>query len=103
MTHTHLLLLLFAIGIAGCEKAQSASAPAKPGKEQPTTTAQQRPEKPLSIRLGKETVPSVARTPDMPAYHWPADFKLPLIINIESPPVPKEIQGPSPPIEEDKK
>jgi hypothetical protein len=39
----------------------------------------------------------------MPSYHWPADFKLPLEIDIESPEVPKEIQGPSPPIEEEKK
>ncbi|MGA2798211.1 MAG: hypothetical protein ABSE63_11570 [Thermoguttaceae bacterium] len=96
-------LLLFAIGIAGCEQAQPASPPAVAGKEQAVTTAQEGPEKPPFISLGKETVPSVSRTADMIPYHWPADFKLPLVINIETPQAPKEIQGPSPPIAEEKK
>ena len=77
--------------------------PADPGKERGATTAQERAEKSLYVKLGKETVPRVARTPDMKDYHWPADFKLPLVINIETLEVPKEIQGPSPPIEEEKK
>jgi hypothetical protein len=96
-------LLFFAIGIAGCEQAQPASPPDNAGKEQAATTAQEQLEKPEYIKLGKETIPSVSRTPDMTPYKWPADFKLPLVINIETPEVPKEIQGPSPPIEEEKK
>ncbi len=96
-------LLIFGLGMAGCEKAQPASPPVVAGKEQAATTAQEKAEKPQYIKLGKETVPSVARTPDMIPYKWPADFKLPLVINIETPQVPKEIQGPSPPIEEEKK
>lgn len=96
-------MLLLAIGIAGCEKAQSANPPPDAGKEQPAKITKEQPEKPVYVKLGKETVPSVARTADMPAYHWPDDFKLPLVINIETPQVPEEIQGPSPPIEEEKK
>jgi hypothetical protein len=103
MTYTHFWLLFFVIGIAGCEQAQPATPPENAGKEQAATTAQEQPEKPVYIKLGKETVPSVSRTPDMTPYKWPADFKLPLVINIETPEAPKEIQGPSPPIEEENK
>ena len=95
-------MLIFGLGMAGCEQAQPASPPAAAGKEQAATTAQEKAVKPQYIKLGKETVPSVSRTADMKDYHWPADFKLPLVINIETPQVPKEIQGPSPPIEEEK-
>jgi hypothetical protein len=96
-------LLIFGLGIAGCEQAQPADPPAAAGKEPTVTTAQEQPERPSLVKLGKETVPSVSRTPDMTPYHWPADFKLPLVINIEASEAPKEIQGPSQPIEEEKK
>jgi Flp pilus assembly protein CpaB len=102
MTKTRIILLLSALAVVGCFAAlliaQTQSAP-KPKPAAPAATAD--PEKPVLVKLGKQTVPSVARTPDMPAYHWPADFKLPLVINIETEEVPKEIEGPSPPIKED--
>jgi len=41
-----------------------------------------------------------ANRPPLPAYHWPADFKLPVEISIEVPEVPEEIQGPWPSIQE---
>jgi hypothetical protein len=86
-------LLLVALGIAGCGKPSSQSAAA--GKQQ---SAQ------VGKAQGVDMLPAgVSRTPDATAYHWPADFELPLIINIPLPEVPKEIQGPSPPIVEEEK
>ena len=41
--------------------------------------------------------------PKMPSYRWPDDFKLPRVIVIRDlPEAPEEIQGPSPPIEQQK-
>jgi hypothetical protein len=102
MANMHFLLLLLAIGVAGCESAQPASPPADAGKEQPSTSAPQRPAKPALPFADEKAASSVSRTPDMLPYQWPADFKLPLVINIKTEEVPKEIQGPSPPIEEEK-
>jgi hypothetical protein len=96
-------LLLFAIGVAGCGKSGTADKPPTAGNGRLIKAENTPPEKPPSISLGKETVPSISWTPDMPSDRQPADFKLPLVIDIESPQVPKEIQGPSPPIEEEKK
>jgi hypothetical protein len=101
--HFWLWLLLFAISVAGCEKSGAADKPPTAGNGRLIKAENTPPEKPSFVSLGKETVPSVSRTPDMPSYRWPADFKLPLVIDIQSPLVPKEIQGPSPPIEEEKK
>jgi hypothetical protein len=103
MTYTHFWLLLFAIGIAGCEKAQPATPPADAGKEQAAQGVKAPPVKSAVPFADEKAATGVSRTADMPSYHWPADFKLPLVINIETPDVPKEIQGPSPPIEEEKK
>jgi hypothetical protein len=103
MTYTHFLLLLFSIGIAGCEQAQPASPPAVAGKEQAAQGVKAPPVKSAVPFADEKAATGVSRTADMTPYHWPADFKLPLVINIESPQVPKEIQGPSPPIEEEKK
>jgi len=109
----YLWLLLVAMGIAGCEKARPANRPATADKKQPAQDANAQSQKLSSMFPGDNTSASVSRTPDMPAYHWPADFKLPLIINIdtpETPPLiinintpetPKEIQKPSPPIEKE--
>ena len=93
--------MLLAIGVAGCEKPEPANRPTTADKVQPAQN--------LKALLQKNALPSpedqitysVSRTPDIPADKWPAEIKLPLIINIEIPEVPKEIQGPSPPIEEE--
>ncbi len=103
MTYTQFLPLLLAIGIAGCEKAQPASPPAATDKEHTPPDAQERSVKPALPFADDKAATGVLRTPDMLPYHWPADFKLPLVINIEPPQAPKDIQGPSPPIEEEKK
>jgi len=96
-------LLLLAIGVAGCEKLQPANRPATTDKEQ-SSLAEKSPTQKLSfVSPDGKTDSNVSRTSDMPSYQWPADFKLPLEINIETPQVPEEIQGPSPPLEEDKK
>jgi hypothetical protein len=84
--------LMIVIGIWGCEKPMRADQSATAAKEKKT-----------SLLPGEQNATYVLRTPNLPSYNWPADFKLPLIINIETPEVPKEIQNPSPPIEEDKK
>jgi hypothetical protein len=90
---TFWLLLLVALGIAGCAKPPDQSAAAGGQQSAQVGKAQ-----------GVDKLPAgVSRTPDMTAYHWPADFKLPLIIDIPLPEVPKEIQGPSPPIVEEEK
>jgi hypothetical protein len=43
------------------------------------------------------------KAPGTPDYHFPAGFPPSLDIQIEAPPVPDEIKGPSPPIQGDKK
>ena len=103
MTYTHFWLLLFAIGIAGCEQAQPASPTAASGKEQAAQGVKAPAVKSAVPFADEKALTGTFRTPDMPSYHWPADFKLPLVITIETPEAPKEIQGPSPPIEEEKK
>jgi hypothetical protein len=96
-------LLLSAMVIAGCEKFPPAKSQPAAGNEQSAQKIQGSAEKQEYVRLGKEKVPIISRTQDMPSYHWPADFKLPLEIEIQTPEVPVEIQGPSPPIVEEKK
>jgi Flp pilus assembly protein CpaB len=104
MTKTRILLLILALGLAmglvGYVAAQILAQPQNTPKATSATAAAEDPEKPVPVKLGKQTVPSVARTPDMRPYHWPADFNPPLVINIETEEVPKEIQEPSPPIKE---
>ncbi len=75
-----LWLLVFAFGILGCSRAQS-----------PSLVAEEK--KTLGAWHPGEKV----------TYKWPDDFKLPLEIYIETPEVPREIQGPLPPIGEVKK
>jgi PBP1b-binding outer membrane lipoprotein LpoB len=101
MTKSRIVLLLSALAVVGCLAAVLVAQPQSAAKVKPAAAATAEPEKPEPVKLGKETVPSVARTPDMPAYHWPADFNPPLVINIETEEVPKEILGPSPPVKED--
>jgi hypothetical protein len=96
-------LLPLAIGIGGCEKTQPVKRPTIVGKEQPTQAVGAQSQK-SNFRLpGDKKSPVTLKTPDMPLYKCPADFKLPLILNIENPQVPKEIQTPSSPIEEENK
>jgi hypothetical protein len=76
-----LCLLLVAFSIPGC------------GKPQPVKKAEAAEKKPVGAWRPGEKV----------TYQWPADFKLPLVIIMETPEVPKEIQGPSPPIKADQK
>jgi hypothetical protein len=96
-------LLLLATGIAGCEKSKPANRSPAAGKEQSEQDVKAASQKSSSPSPEEPIASAVSRTPDMPAYKWPADFKLPLIINMETPEVPEEIQNPSPPIEEEKK
>jgi len=95
-------LLLFAIGIAGCEKPMPENQSATVTGEKSAQTVNVPPRNSTSILPGQKGSPGVLRTPDMPSYNWPADFKLPLVINMEAPQTPEEIQNPSPPIEEEK-
>ncbi|HEY4759728.1 MAG TPA: hypothetical protein VIH42_04035 [Thermoguttaceae bacterium] len=74
-------LLLLALCTAGCSKPQSAISPEA---EQNITAGQWTPSEKVS-------------------YKWPDDFKLPLEFTIETPQAPKEVQGPFPPLEEEKK
>lgn len=88
--------------IAGCEKIQPAGRPANAAIE-PSAQAVKAPQKkPLLLLLEESKASGTWKTPDMPSYQWPADFKLPLEINMEAPDVPEELQSPSPPIEEEK-
>ena len=101
MAKTRIIFVLLAVGLAGYVAAQLVAQPQSAPKEKRAAAVDAEAEKPVLVKLGKETVPSVARTPDMSAYRWPADFNPPLVINIETEEVPKEIEGPSPPIKED--
>jgi hypothetical protein len=92
-------LLLLTIALAGCEKARPEKQAADAGKGQPAKAEKALPQEKSSVTLGTVIVPKVSRTPDMPAYRWSADFKLPLEITMDAPEVPKEIANPSPPIE----
>jgi hypothetical protein len=94
-------IMLLVIGVAGCEKSEPANRSATAGKEQPAQN-QKAPQQKKDLSYSEDHITySVSRTRDIPADKWPAEIKLPLIINIETFEVPKEIQGPSPPIEEE--
>lgn len=95
-------LLLLAIGISGCEKSRPANQSATIAKEKPVQDRNAPAQKLSSLVPGDKITPGVSRTPDMPSYQLPADFKLPLEITMEASEAPKEIQNPSPPIEEKK-
>ncbi len=86
----------------GCERPQPAMQSATAAKEQSTPAAQAEAKKPPASFQYEIPASSTSQTPNMTPYHWPAAFKLPLIIKMVEPPVPKEIQNPSPPIEEKK-
>jgi hypothetical protein len=91
-------IFLFVSAIVGCRESAAVDSPL------PTGTKKQ--SRPNTIKPGENNptlsiakIPSgVYKTPNFPGYHWPADFKLPLIIEMKVPEAPKEIQGPSPPI-----
>jgi hypothetical protein len=70
----------------------SATAPVEPRAEKTPIPAHSLPDKPVVTRVEKPAdVPALTKQPS-------SDYQLPLEIHVDSPEVPKEIMGPSPPI-----
>jgi len=86
-----LLTVALAVPLCGCMS--DSAPPARPPIAKPAKTRQ--PPNASGKKVEK-------RAAQKPLYRWPADFKLPLVIVIETPEVPREIRGPSPPIVEDR-
>jgi hypothetical protein len=110
-----LALVLIAVGVAGYSKFSSADGPAPPPPKNSAQAApapkEQSPNN-QGKNEGAKTPPTTAKhglpitelkgtyaelmEEERQKYHWPADFDLPLVIQIETPPVPPEITGPFP-------